>query len=173
MAKHNWAIIKKEYVEAPDEKTRPTLEELAARYKCSPSYLRERASKEGWKVEAERFLQTVSDKRQEQKSTALAGELAQWDAQCFKLAQAGMNQVFLHLKIAHDHSEKYKEPYFGSIKDLEDLAKTIERFQKIGKTALGEEEKSTLNVKIDYSKLSDEQLERLAQGEDPRNVIAA
>ncbi|MBD2068097.1 hypothetical protein H6F93_11270 [Leptolyngbya sp. FACHB-671] len=170
MAKHNWQVIKDEYVQAPDEKSRPTLEQLAAKYTCSPSYLREKAAKEHWKVEAERFVQTVSDKRQEHKSTALAGDLAAWDAQCYELAKGGLNLVFVQIKEATEGVAKGND--LPSPKQLDELAKALERLQKIGKTALGEKEETKLNVKIDYSNLSDEQLERLAAGENPRNVLA-
>lgn len=175
--KHDWQIIKNDYVQAPDEATRPTLEQLAAKYQCSPSYLREKAGREKWKIEAERYLQTVNDKRQDVKSTALAGELASWDANCFKLAQGGMSLIFTQLKIAHEFAKRVDQGQteladeLPSFKQLGELAAALERFQKVGKAALGEEDK--LNIKIDYNNLSDEQLQRLAAGEDPRHVVAA
>lgn len=167
--KHDWQVIKNDYVQAPDEASRPTLEQLAAKYGCSASYLREKAAADRWKVEAERYLQTVNDKRQEQKSTALAGSLAEWDANCFKLAQGGLELVFAHLKAAHDAAKRGED--LISLKQMDEMSKALERFQKIGKTALGEEDK--LNIKIDYNNLSDEQLHRLAAGEDPRHVLVA
>lgn len=170
MAKHNWEAIKEEYTHAPDEKTRPTLEELAEKHGCSASYLREKSSRERWKVEAERYLQTVSDKRQEKKSTALAGDLADWDLKCFNAAQAGLSQIFAGLKEAHELVQQGEQPL--SFKQLDEMSKALERLQKIGKTALGEDE-TKINFKIDYGTLTDEQLQRLAAGEDPRNVVAA
>lgn len=171
MAKHNWQIIKEEYVQAPDDKSRPTLEELSAKYKCSSSYLREKASKENWKLEAERYIQTVASKRQEQKSTALAGELADWDAKCFNAAQAGLSQIYAHMKAAHEQVQRDGEPL--SLHQLDLMSKALERIQRIGKTAMGEQEETRINLKVDYSKLSDEQLQRIAAGEDPRDVLAA
>ncbi len=174
--KHDWQIIKTEYVQAPDEANRPTLESLAAKYGCSPSYLREKAGQDKWKLEAERYLQTVNDKRQEVKSTALAGELASWDADCFKLAQAGMSVIFTQLKLAHEAIKRVEQGTDDAIqlptfKQMGEMATALEKLQKVGKTAMGEEDK--LNIKIDYNNLSDEQLQRLAAGEDPRHVIAA
>ena len=175
--KHDWQVIKDDYVQAPDEASRPTLEQLAAQYGCSPSYLREKAGREKWKLEAERYLQTVNNKRQEQKSTALAGDLAEWDANCFKMAQGGMSVIFTKLKIAHELARRVEQGQtdqaddLPTFKQLGELASALERFQKVGKTAMGEEDK--LNIKIDFDNLSDEQLHRLSNGEDPRHVIAA
>lgn len=170
VAKHNWQVIHDEYVYAPDEASRPTYEELAAKYKCSPSYLREKASTEKWKLEAERYLETVAEKRKDNKSTALAGDLAEWDTQCFQLAKGGLNLIYQQINEAIEGAKKGNDPL--SPKQLDELGKALQRFQQIGKTALGEKEETKLNVKIDYSNLSDEQLERLAAGEDPRNVLA-
>jgi len=167
MAKHNWVAIKKEYVEAADERSRPTLEQLSAKFQCSASYLREKAAKENWKVEAERFLQTVATKRQEMKSDSLAGELALWDSHCYGLAQAALKLVYERLKSA---AEGYDRETF-TLDGLDKLTKSLERIQKIGKTALGETESSTMNVNIDFNNLTVEQLRRLAAGEDPRNVV--
>lgn len=185
MAKYDWQAIKEEYVLAPDEASRPTLDELAAKHGCSPSYLRERAGpkQENWKMEADRYLQTVQSKRQDQKSTALAGSLAEWDTQCFKVAQAGLMLIFSRLKELHeevrDYEEESRQPpradeesprrHPVNFKALDEMSRSLERLQKVGKAALGEEEK--LNIKIDYNNLSDEQLHRLAAGEDPRHVL--
>lgn len=168
MAKHDWATIKREYVEAPDERSRPRLEQLAVKFQCSASYLREKAAKENWRMEAERFLQTVATKRQEMKSESLAGELAQWDSHCYGLAQAALKLVYARLKAATENpaDERY------TLDGLDKLTKSLDRIQRIGKTALGEEDTSSLKIKIDYGNLTDEQLQRLAAGEDPRSVIA-
>jgi transposase InsO family protein len=160
--RHNWQQIKNDYVLASSEKLRPTLEQLAAKYNCSPSHLREKAAKENWKVEAERYLETVQTKRKEHKSEALAGSLAEWDARVFNAAGTALELVDSRLNSVTE------EPLSANQIDL--LTKSLERIQKIGKAALGEEQK--LNVNIDYSNLSDEQLQRLAAGEDPRHVVA-
>lgn len=166
VAKYDWTAIKKEYVEAPDERSRPTLEELAARIKCSASYLRQKAAQENWRVEAERFLQTVATKRQEKKSDSLAGELAQWDAHCYGLAQASLKLVYERLKYATEGSEPM------TLDGLDKLTRALERIQKIGKQALGEEEDTSLKINIDFNNLTDEQLKRIQSGEDPRSVIS-
>lgn len=161
VAKHNWQQIKNDYVLASEEK-RPTLEQLAEKYNCSPSHLREKAAKENWKIEAERYLETVQTKRKEHKSEALAGSLAEWDAKVFNAVENALDLVCSRF------TSVTEEPLTANQLDL--LTKSLERIQKIGKAALGEE--SSLNLKIDYSNLSDEQLQRLAAGEDPRHVIA-
>lgn len=167
--RYNWSQIKADYVEAPDEASRPTLEELAAKYGCNAGYLRKKAADGNWLVQAERFLAATEDRRKEQKSTAIAGTLAQWDANCYTVAQGGMKQVFAHLKIGHEKLEAGQDPL--SIRTLNELSMALERFQRIGHRALGDNEER-VKLKIDFAKLSDEQLERIAAGENPRNVLA-
>lgn len=168
--KYDWEQIKNDYVQAPTEADRPTLDELAARYGCAAPYLREKASKEGWRVQSERYLETVAQKRQEQKSEALAGDLAEWDVKCFNAAQAGMAHIYARMQAAHEDMKKGEPPL--SFRSIEDMARSLERLQKIGRIALGEKDDSKLSIKIDYSKLTDDQLERIAAGENPRDVIS-
>ncbi|MBW4514532.1 MAG: hypothetical protein KME11_04845 [Timaviella obliquedivisa GSE-PSE-MK23-08B] len=140
LAKYNWQKIKEEYIHAPDEASRPTLEQLAETHGCAPSYLREKAASENWKVEAERYLQTVSNKRQEQKSTALAGDLAEWDARCYNAAKAGLILLSSRLQGQIEDARKGNgsdEEKAISYQTLDDMAKALERLQKIGRTALG------------------------------------
>ena len=174
--KYDWQSAKKEYVEAPSEGARPTLEELAEGLGCNASYLRDRASQEGWKVEADRYLQTVADKRKAEKSTALAGELANWDAQCYKAAQAGLALIFSNLRKLHDDVKAFEAGQSGdsrhpvNFKSMDEMTRALERLQKIGKGALGEEEQA-IKLNIDFGSLSVQQLARLAAGEDPRYVV--
>lgn len=176
MSKYNWQEIKECYTQAPSEAARPTLEELAARYGCSPSHLREKAAKENWKVEAERFLQGVAGKRQHIAATSLAGALAEFDAKCLQLAQTGLDLIAARFSRAEDISDRYNRgddeaaQQMISPKQVGELAQALERFQKIGKSCMGEDEK--LNINLDYSSLTQEQLERLASGEDPRHVVS-
>jgi hypothetical protein len=169
MAKYDWQKIKEEYIHAADATSRPTLEELAAKYGCAPSHLREKAGKEQWKIEAERYLETVADKRQEQKSTALASDLAEWDAKCYNAAKAGIMLLSSKLQGTIDAVKKGEEP--PSFSTVDDMAKALGRLHKIGQIALGEKEDAIVTLKIDYARLTDEQLERIAAGENPRDVI--
>jgi hypothetical protein len=169
LAKYDWQKIKEEYIHAPDVASRPTLDELAAKYGCAPSHLREKAGKEDWRLEAERYLETVADKRQEKRSTALSGDLAEWDTKCFKAAQAGLGLLAKRLqKKIEETTAGGESPSFST---LDDMAKALERLQKIGRAALGEKDNAGLTLKIDYSQLSDEQLGRIAAGDDPRDVV--
>lgn len=163
MPKYNWQAIEEEYTNAPSEEQRPTLEALAAKHGCSPSYIREKAAAEHWKTKANMFLETVGRKRQDQKSTALAGELATWDSECYEAAQLMLDALQTRLEIASQGDGL-------SMGQLDDASKSLERIHKIGKAALGEEEK--IKVSVDFNNLSDEQLARIAAGEDPRDVCA-
>lgn len=161
--KYDWDKIRDEYVCASDSLFRPTLDELAAKYRCSPSYLREIAAEQGWTQQAADFSNAVESKRREQRSSELAGELAQFDSACYRIARLGLEQIYSKVQTAILSDQHI------CARDLESLAKAIEKFQKVGKTALGED--ATFNLKVDYSGLSDEQLQRLAEGEDPHRVI--
>lgn len=97
---------------------------------------------------------------QEQKD-AIANTVSEWDSRCYHIASLGLDQVLQHLE------RTVQNPL--PIETIYKLAIAVERLQKIGRTALGQGE--NINLKIDYSKLSDEQLIRLANGEDPRNVV--
>lgn len=163
VAKYDWEKIRDEYVCASDSLFRPTLDELAAKYRCSPSYLREVAAEQGWTQQASDFSNDVESKRREQRSSELAGELAQFDSACYRVARGGLQKIFEKLQAAIALGEPI------CARDLESLSKALEKFQKVGKTALGED--ATFNLKVDYSGLSDEQLQRLAEGEDPHRVI--
>lgn len=154
---------------APSDAERPTLESLAAKYNCPPTYLRTKASEEDWRIEAERYLQTVEQKRQNKKSEVLAGDLAEWDVKVFKAAQAGMALLYSRLKFINDATNRGEDP--PGFRSTDDMARALERLHKIGRAALGEVDTANINIKIDYSKLTTEQLERIAAGDDPRDVL--
>lgn len=155
--KHNWQAIRAEYIEASSDAARPTLEALATSHGCSPSYLREKAAAEDWKAQAEAYLKTIDSKRQEQKTTIVAGEQARWDQQCYKLAQASLQQIYTHLKVATEG--KTLDP-----KTLKELTHTLEQLHRLGKAALGDEKPVETSATIDpqnYSTLSADELAQL------------
>lgn len=131
--KTDWEAIRKEYVEAPTKVERPTLEALAETHGCSASYLREKASAEKWKEAAENFLSQVQTTKQAVKVVAIATDHAQWDADCFKAAKGMLTMVYGHLRKAGEQNKTI------DIKQLDELAKTLERVHKLGRMALGEE----------------------------------
>lgn len=162
--KHDWTAIRAEYVEAPSEAVRPTLEELAAKHGCSPSYLREKASPSGenWKLLADQYLASVGTKRQEVKSTELAGELAKWDENCFKAAKAMLGQVYNHIQVVSSSGKPI------GIKELDSLTRSLERIHSLGRSALPPEPefdpaKETAAAVSEYSKLSAAELAQLYQ----------
>ena len=132
-AKFPWDKIKREYIEAPDEASRPTLESLAAKYGCNPAYLRSRASKERWLDQANIFLTKTQQKRQERKSTHLASEQAQFDIECLQLNRALISQIVLNLKRSQEAGSVLKPV------DIQVLVRSLKDAQQIGKLALGDE----------------------------------
>lgn len=143
-AKHNWEAISREYIEAPEEASRPTLEELARKHNVSFGYIQQKAAKDRWTEQAKIFLRTVEEERRKQKSTSLASEQAQFDSDCLKIGRAVMQQLAHHLR-----AQKKDEPM--KIYELDLLMRAMERVQKVGKVALGEaggDEEATENVVI-------------------------
>jgi len=124
--KHNWQAIRAEYVEAASEAARPTLEALANKHGCSPSYLRERSSKENWKLAAEQHLVSIATVRQTVKAERAGTEQANWDEQCFQLTKGALQQVYTHLK----RSAEQKQPL--ELKELDLLTKSLERLHTLG-----------------------------------------
>lgn len=155
--KHDWQLIRSEYVEATSESTRPTLEALATKHNCSPSYLREKASKENWKQQAEDYLTAIARERQAVKVTATASEQALWDQQCFKLTQAAIGQLHRHLKTAIESQKSL------SLKEIDELSKSLERLHSLGREALGEEPEIEESTSAEYSTKTPDELAQLYQ----------
>lgn len=152
-SKHNWQAIKAEYVEAPSEAVRPTLEELAKKHDCSPSYLRERASSENWKAEAEKYLGSIAQTRQTKKVERVASEQADWDSRCMNLADLAMEHLSNHLYNALMGGEGNRGL---NSKELVELVKALDQLHKLGRSIQGEgptEEAPTLNAE-QYAQMS-------------------
>jgi hypothetical protein len=126
-AKFNWVEIRSEYVEAPSEDARPTLEQLAKKHGVSPAYLRERASKEDWVAEADKYLRTIAKKRLVRKARKIAETQASWDDRCMSLADMALEHLQAHLA-----GETTLSP-----KELVELVKTLETLHKLGRSIQG------------------------------------
>ena len=135
--KYDWAAIKAEYVEAPTEAARPTLEELAKKYGCPPDYMRYKAAKDRWTEEAHIFLTKIALGRTRNleapdgKINHLAAEQAKFDADCLKLGRAALGIIaneLVSIKGEPDHRR------------LASVVRSLEIVQRVGRSALGEDE---------------------------------
>jgi hypothetical protein len=129
--KHNWQKISREYIEADSDAVRPTLKDLASKYKVSFGYIQQVSQRDGWVKQSKIYTRSVEDKLRAGKIEAFAKEQASFDTQCLQLSKALFSQVSQHFIKAVSDSEPIKPTA------LNNLANVISVGQKIGRTALG------------------------------------
>jgi hypothetical protein len=141
--KYHWPTIKAEYVEGvvdgEGNRAWVSLEELAKKYGMAPPSMRRKSSQEGWLQERYAFVTKVEQARLEKKTDKLAGESAQFDIKCLKVAQAGISHIAHHMKEA---AEKKKAL---TLAESNLAAQALKSFQQVGRLALGESTEKTDN----------------------------
>lgn len=141
MAKYPWDQIKAAYVEGiPGEGGihYPTLEELTQRYGCKFGYLRQRAAKEKWTDQKNIYLTKIEQKKQEKKSDVLASRAAEFDAKCLEIVEVAVSHVKGHFLAAQERFRASRGQEAMNDERLERLSRTLERYQRAGRIALGE-----------------------------------
>ena len=157
MAKYPWPEIKAEYVEGINKNGEihyPTLEELARKHGCSESSVRKRSAKEDWATERNIYCTKIEQKTQEKKSTVLAGKAAEFDAKVYQITDTAIEHVKGHFFRVQQQFKDSKGTEPMNEETLERLSRTLEKYQKVGKEALGEEtesmkEKTKLVVEVE------------------------
>jgi hypothetical protein len=141
MKKTDWATIKQWYVQGeqgPEGLRYPTLEELAKRARRNDSSVRHKASVEKWAEQRKQFTAKVENLTAERKSTVMAGESVEFDSVCLDKARKIIARV--------DKGLESGEP-------VEKMATALEKAQKVGKLAFGEnpdvDKDITIKVKYD------------------------
>lgn len=145
--KHDWEKAKSEYIEGIQDSAGnilfPTLQTLSERHKISFSTIRKRSALEDWTTERNIFRSRLEQKRREMKSDILAGKASEFDAGVFRVTEIALSHIKAHfvaanykLKKSEEEGEENLLPM--SINSLEQLSKSLERFQKIGRIVLGE-----------------------------------
>lgn len=135
MAKHNWPVIKAEYIEGIEEngaRKYPSYSELAEKHGIRADSIRRRAAHDRWLDERHIFASKLQQVRQTKKVEVLASKAAEFDAKALRAQEVVIRQVVAHLEM----SDKDKVPL--SIHMLEKAANTIEKAHKSGRLALGE-----------------------------------
>lgn len=143
--KYNWGIIKREYVEGyfiDDNVIKwPTMKELALKWGVPPNYLRRVASEDRWTVEKRNYVTNYEHAKQEEKIRYLAKKSAKFDTRCAKIAEEGIRRIENYLIQTENNVIIDKEgnpvKIIVTLQDLEMAAKTLEKFQKIGRLAFG------------------------------------
>lgn len=140
--RYNWDQIKTEYVEGIVDDSGnvhfPTLQELEDKYGMAGSTIRRRASKEDWATEKNMFQARLQQKKQEKKVEELARKAAEFDSEVLKVADAAVKHIQGHFLAAQDRLRESRGREPMSLARLEALSKALERYQKVGRLALGE-----------------------------------
>lgn len=144
--KYDWHNIKREYVEGRIDKDNkqiwPTMKQLSLKYGIPPAYLRRIAASQKWTIEKNNYVTNYEHAKQSEKIKYLAQKSAKFDGKCIKIAEEGIKKIEDFLFRKQDIEEDGTKIIL-TIDDLELAAKTLERFQKVGRLALGN---STDNV---------------------------
>jgi hypothetical protein len=143
----NWDDIKNTYIcgvlEGMEVKFLTNVE-LGEMYGIAASTVGKRASKEGWATERKLYLENLALRKREKRSEQLAEEAANMDARILQCVKAGLTHLEKHFTIGKTNYYNTKQPL--SLTSLENLAKSLEKYQKIGRLTLGESV-SNVNVK--------------------------
>jgi len=143
--KYDWGIIKREYVEGyfvDDNIIKwPTMKELALKWGVAPNYLRRVASEDRWTIEKKNYITNYEHTKQEEKIRYLAKKSAKFDTRCAKIAEEGIRRIENYLIQTENNVIIDKDgqsiKIIITLQDLEIAAKTLEKFQKIGRLAFG------------------------------------
>ena len=128
--KHEWEKISREYIEAPSDDLRPSLEDLSKKYGVKFGYIQQKCAKDKWVEQSKMFLRRVSEEAQSQKITSLASEQTKFDADILIVARGLRRQITGHLSRSLNTNELI-EP-----KDIGSLTNSLATIQKIGRTSL-------------------------------------
>lgn len=122
MAKRiDWDGVERAYVQ---RNPKPTTIELAAEFLCTRENVSRKCSKGGWDDKRTVFQERVKARREEKTVEALSDVGAEFDKQCFTLAQWLLSEAYNERKV--------------NLGKIFEVAKSVEIGQRVGKTALGD-----------------------------------
>jgi hypothetical protein len=128
--KYEWEKISREYIEAPSDDLRPSLEDLAKKYGVKFGYIQQKCAKDKWVEQSKMFLRRVSEEAQSQKISSLASEQTKFDADILIVARGLRRQITGHL------SRSINTDTLIDPKDIGSLTNSLATIQKIGRTSL-------------------------------------
>jgi len=137
-----WDDIKKEYtigIEQDGKKVYPTLRELAAKYQIDLSGLSHRSKKEDWLSERQIISNKIHQRIQQKTIEQISDKGVDFDLKCFEDAQ----ELRRKQRELLDSIEP-GDPY--AIKKLCAIGQGIKIAQDLGKNALGEQPKATIEA---------------------------
>jgi len=139
--KYDWTSVRIEYVEGYADKEGnqkwPTMKELSLKHGIPNSYLRRIASAEKWKDEKQNYITNYEHARHTERIKHLAKKSIKFDENCILIAEKGIQRIKDNILNAEKIIEEDGVKVIMPVEELELLAKTLEKFQKIGRLALG------------------------------------
>lgn len=135
-----WVEAKSEYVHGIIDQDGnhyfPTHKEIAAKYGATYRTVTSRSQKEEWLTERQLYIENLEKRKREKRIEALAGEASDFDARILKSAKAGLAHIEEHFRIAKRVFKDEGKPL--ELAKLDRLARSLDKYQKIGRLALGE-----------------------------------
>ena len=135
-----WNEIRKKYITGIEKDGKiiyPSLRDLAGEYSIDISLIGRKAKKESWKEQRQIYVNKLSTEGQQKKIEEISERGVQFDLECFDISFEAVKKI----------KEIIKN---GEKKDLISLSQALERYQKVGKSALGEKtgEENIININI-------------------------
>jgi len=157
--KHPWFRVKTEYIEghidADNNQVWPTMKQLSLKHAIPFAYLRKIASEQKWTIEKNNYITHFEHVRQQEKIKHLAKKSTKFDERCIKIAEEGITKLEEYLSAPIIDDGEGETRVFFNIDGLELIAKTLEKFQKIGRLALGNStDNITKNIKASANSMS-------------------
>lgn len=145
--RYDWTSVRTEYVEGiiDDNENHiwPTMKELSIKHAIPHAYLRRVASLQKWTDEKQNFITNFEHAKRTERIRYLTKKSIKFDSNCIDIAEEGIKKIKDTIFNAEKRVTENGVKVLMSVDDLEILAKTLEKFQKIGRLALGS---STDNV---------------------------
>lgn len=176
--KYNWFNIRRDFIEGIENEEGhywPTMKDLSDKYNIPFAYLRQIAAEQKWKFEQDSFITTFEHAIQKKKIQHLTKRIIKFDNKCASIAEKGISQIEQLLNFANNHinlvnkgndefeisdmngsemedPKKRSKEMIISLDFLEQAAKILVNFQKIGRVAFGSaatinKEENTITMK--------------------------
>ena len=147
MARHNWDVIKKEYVEGikkDGQMVYPSQASLCEKYNIEKAFMSRKVKAGQWDIQREIFDNKVTEKRQQKKVDVISDEGSQFDLDCFNIAKSGMNKIVEMIGMC------------GSPDEVNKLSASLKNFQAVGKASLGDKNAGVNDLVISVNIVDDD-----------------
>ena len=141
----DWVAVKEAYVcgiiKDDGSLYFPTHVELATQFGSTPSSVASKSSLGDWQTERSLYVANLEQRKKEHRIEELASQAAEFDTRVLKAARAGISHLEAHFRNAQRLYEQ--EGIVMRLNDLDRISRSLERYDRVGRLALGE---STHNV---------------------------